>query len=250
MIIYRYSALFLFCLIICLCKKPLSPPPESGPQDSGLKPGDYEMLKVTNNPKPQNDTDMPALTNTTIFQNGTNLEALERNTLACYTYFWRATIKGMSAEDRQKGMKIIQELPGTIKIAPISDNIALVTWPRRGMDVLNDVTNIQDVWVLNSEVWKPQLGTFIPYQKAILVDLNKDGDEDIILQGGCCDTTGIDIYINEKGQSLRYAQHISVIAKLETSYRNNCQASIKATNYQDDKLIKTLKFDCTKNRFE
>ncbi|TGM88695.1 hypothetical protein [Leptospira bouyouniensis] len=235
----------LAILISISCKK--KPENEAKP--------DYELIEILDiNPKfiNQDREDIEILKKTTLVEGNSN-ESLLQNAFRFYLNYWEFRkdyyVKSESQYNIDSANAVIDNLKEDITVVFNSDKFAILNKPSQGMDELSDISRTDDIWILDGNVWKPYLDYNAKFQKSKILDINSDGFTDIILQGGCCDTESMSVFLSDKDGSIKYTQEIGLIGITKIELKEKCQSKIEVTFYQNEDYKKNAEFNCKLNKF-
>lgn len=127
-------------------------------------------------------------------------------------------------------------------------NVAIVTFKHLDYQTSN-IEIMSEPWHFKKNLWQPIRDFNNTYYRSRFVNLNHDSHSDVIIQGGCCDSNTVNVFLGTENDLLKYTQNISIIGLLIPSLKGPCEkAVIIAKNYLEEEIA--LKFNCQTNRFE
>ncbi|TGM25426.1 hypothetical protein EHQ82_05155 [Leptospira selangorensis] len=235
----------LAILISLSCKKK---------SENESQPG-YDLIKISDiSPKfiNRDNEEIEILKNTTLVE-GNSTESLLQNAFNFYLNYWQFRkdyyVKRESQYNIDSASAVIDNLKNDITIVFYSDKFAILNKPSQGMDELSDISKTDDIWILDGNFWKPYLDYKAKFQKSKTLDINNDGFIDIILQGGCCDTESLSMFLSDKDGNIKYAQEIVLIGNTKVEIKEKCQSKIEVTFYQNEDYKENAEFNCKLNKF-
>lgn len=194
---------------------------------------------------------------------GDSQVSLLKNAYSLYTKYWENELKRAGDFEEEdpaydgviKVKEIISDPSTDIKVKTIHDNIAVINRTERGMDGYIGLVKIDDIWILESNQWKRLEGhESNSYRKARLLHLNNDEYIDAVVEGGCCDSQEIDVYIGNKDKILTLQQIITIYGEGGLDYTSKCNSKLDIKPYegmyeQYGTRPKLAIFDCKSNGF-
>jgi hypothetical protein len=213
--------------------------------------GNYKILSIENNLKDVDKSYYPDIDNPELIEEGSSETNLRNNSEKFYLEYWKMIAKNFKENERAKEViqNILNDFTSKIKVKTVSENLAIVTRPETGLAELNDVSDVEDIWFQKSGKWQPFLNFNNKFYKVKVLDLNGDKLLDVIIYGGCCDSSTYNIILANAEGELKHIQDIVLIGESDEDFARDCKAKISVTHYQDSTLGKKAKFDCSINKF-
>ena len=236
----------ILIILVCIsCKK--KPENETKP--------DYQLITIIDiSPEliERDIKDYDILKKTT-FVDGNTKESLLQNAFNYYSNYWLLKkddyIKRNSEYNINSANAVIDTLKTDITVVFTTDRFAILNKPSVGMDELSDISKTDDIWIFESNVWKPYLDYKAKFQKSTTIDINNDGYTDVILKGGCCDTESMSIFLSDKNGDIKYTQEIGLIGNTKIDLKDKCQSRIEVNFYQNEDYKENAIFNCKLNKF-
>lgn len=220
------------------------------------KPNASELARVLQvlPPEPQKKTfgEFEGLDNPALYGRGASEEDRRTNLCRVHEKFWK-NITAIYGDRAARAPEIAPCSTDSFEITTVTSSVSLVR--RSKFDTTSEsYPFMNEVWMLENNVWQPILTAKNEVGKAMVVDLNGDKVPDIILENEYLST--FDIFIGKASGGIGHTQTLTGLINSKIDYSEPCKAWIKAEgdvilDSGETKNISVLaRFNCTTNRFE
>ena len=183
------------------------------------------------------------------YEEGGDLTKLKKNMHVYYIAYWRDRTKGGKDPVVEK---LIAGIDKDVKVRSISDRIAIAERTMFGPGGTSDKEyRGEDIWIFRNNTWMRLTGYVNKNYKVKFMHLNNDEHIDALVQGGCCDTAGYNVFLGDPEKVLAFRQDIAFIGNVTDEIKGKCaDARIIVHPYASmARKIRALSFNCDLNGF-